>query len=455
MKAIVWMLVVAVLAAVLLAACDSLEPMATASPGPVSRVTISSGHSHSCALDEDGRAVCWGDNEHGQASPPTGVRFTAISGGGWHSCGLREDGTSVCWGRNSGGQASPPADERFVAISSGGWHSCALREDGTPVCWGFDSDGQASPPADERFVAISSGGWHSCGLREDGTPVCWGFDSDGQASPPTGVRFVSISVGGWHRCGLREDATPICWGDNEYGQATVPTGERFVAISSGGRSHTCALREDGTPVCWGSNSYGQAEPPAGERFAAISTGWWHTCALREDGTPVCWGSNSYGQASPISHWESVWRPNRWDAGPAPYTSATAAEGRADTAVLYVHCEETLRVAGVWIAFTIDPGSTSRAEATRRADETLDEVYINRRSAGTAGRWMKTGWDHYVSDNGNFVLRTKPAAAFIAQLTEVEEMAVLAKHDYGPDTAAVFDVRFLAAALASPKVGWAC
>ena len=54
-----------------------------------------------------------------------------------------------------------------------------------------------------------------------------------------------------------------------------------------------------------------------------------------------------------------------------------------------------------------------------------------------------------------VLKQEPAAAFIDQLTEVEEFAVLVTHDYGRNTSAVFDVRYLRAALASDDVSWEC
>lgn len=34
--------------------------------------------------------------------------FTAVSAGYWHSCGLRSDGPIVCWGSNDHGEATPP-----------------------------------------------------------------------------------------------------------------------------------------------------------------------------------------------------------------------------------------------------------------------------------------------------------------------------------------------------------
>lgn len=119
---------------------------------------------------------------------------------------------------------------------------------------------------------------------------------------------------------------------------------------------------------------------------------------------------------------------------AAYTSATA---------------EAVRAAGVR-----RPIATIQA-AARAAEGSIDEIFISRRAAGEPGRWIKSGWKHYPSTGGYLVLEQAPAAAFIQQLSEVEEFAVLVTHDFGEDTAAVFDVRHLDAALASDTVGWDC
>ena len=92
-------------------------------------------------------------------------------------------------------------------------------------------------------------------------------------------------------------------------------------------------------------------------------------------------------------------------------------------------------------------------AARAAEDSIDQIFISRRAAGEPGRWMKSGWKHYLSTGGYLVLEQAPAAAFIEQLYEVEEFAVLVTHDSGEDTAAVFDVRYLNAALTS--AGWDC
>ena len=90
-----------------------------------------------------------------------------------------------------------------------------------------------------------------------------------------------------------------------------------------------------------------------------------------------------------------------------------------------------------------------------AEDSIDEIFISRRTVGESGHWMKSGWKHYPSLGGHLILQQAPAAAFIQQLSEVEEFAVLVTHDTGEDTAAVFDVRHLDVALASFAVGWGC
>ena len=294
-------------------------------PSPVSvhdLKTLSAGGGHTCSLRADGVAICWGDDNDGQASPPGGERFVAMAAGGDHACGLRPDGEPVCWGSDDDGQASPPGGERFVAIAAGGDHTCGLRPDGEPVCWGSDGDGQASPPGGERFVAIAAGGDHTCGLRPDGEPVCWGSDGDGRSSPPAGERFAAIGTGDRHTCGLRPDGEVWCWGARDTGRPGSAVG-KLVAISVG-MDHTCGLRPDGTAVCWGRDRDGQASPPEDERFASISAGGDHTCGLRPDGTAVCWGSVEHGAAR---LWTRHWRLASIDAG-GEHTCGLAADGAA-------------------------------------------------------------------------------------------------------------------------------
>jgi hypothetical protein len=45
--------------------------------------------------------------------------FSQVSAGLWHTCGLRSDGTVECWGANDDGESSPPSGA-FAQVSAGG-----------------------------------------------------------------------------------------------------------------------------------------------------------------------------------------------------------------------------------------------------------------------------------------------------------------------------------------------
>ena len=153
--------------------------------------------------------MCWGADERGQSSPPQDERSIAISSGAAHTCALREDGSAVCWGldtpdtpdHNGKGGSTPPPDEKFIAISSGNSHTCALRKDGSPLCWGANWCGQASPPPNENFIAITSSFDYSCGIREDTVAVCWGKVKD-QPAMYIQEGLTSISGGFSDACGI-------------------------------------------------------------------------------------------------------------------------------------------------------------------------------------------------------------------------------------------------------------
>jgi serine/threonine protein kinase/alpha-tubulin suppressor-like RCC1 family protein len=286
-----------------------------AGPKP-SRVTVAAGGLHSCMLNAEGRAYCWGGNDRGElgasgansvATPLAvagDVRFTAIATGLSHSCAISRGGAAWCWGENERGQLGDRstmarqapmhvADARvFTAIGVGAGHSCALDGQGEALCWGSNAHGQLGSESSaseistptlvaghHHYSSIALGWNFTCGL-DAGRAFCWGENANGQLGdgsttdrrtpvPVAGsLTFRSIATGATHACGVTPRGETYCWGNNSGGQlgdgtrvrreapTPVKTPQRFVAIATGAL-HTCALTAAGEALCWGRDNYGQ------------------------------------------------------------------------------------------------------------------------------------------------------------------------------------------------------
>lgn len=240
---------------------------------------ISAGGGHICALNGAGRVFCWGRNSSGQlgdgstANRPIPVRVPGfgqgdarmISAGSEHTCAIDNQRRAFCWGRNGFGQIgdgtrfnrpSPTRLEgvgaRVRAIAAGGAHSCAINSIGRTFCWGYN-----------RFGELGNGEPSSVVVSE---PV---------RTRRLGRRTQAIYVGGdslsaqGHSCALNEDRRPFCWGRNFSGQLGVGTFSdlavprrvrgfgRDIRHVSLGAFHSCAINQRGRAFCWGSNASGR------------------------------------------------------------------------------------------------------------------------------------------------------------------------------------------------------
>jgi alpha-tubulin suppressor-like RCC1 family protein len=195
---------------------------------------ISVGGFATCALDAAGKAWCWGNDgsgELGDGSPPQSrnvpvavsgnLTFASISSGYRHSCALNAQGQAYCWGSDLAGQVGDGAGAVaqcgangcsptpaavvgglvFSEIDAGGDHGCAWTAAGTAHCWGADDQGQigdnaalVNQPAPTAvsgghlFRELDTGGAsNTCGVDTAGDAWCWGDDSAEQLGQGGGI----------------------------------------------------------------------------------------------------------------------------------------------------------------------------------------------------------------------------------------------------------------------------
>lgn len=309
------------------------------------------GASHICFLS-GAVAECRGSNDRGQAALGATGRFVALATGIFHTCGLDREGTAYCWGANDGGQlgdatrADRPSpvpvrtELKFSFLTAGASHTCGLAGGGVPVCWGLNLSGQLGDGSrtDQRgprtvgggleFRSLTAGWNHTCGLTQNGNAFCWGANNQGQLGDgsrldrlvPTMVRgsVERLVAGSTHTCGIAEGRA-LCWGGNAAGQLGDGTTEDrsqptpvvglpgAPTMLAAGGVHACALVGGGRAYCWGMNREGQlgdgttqnrssATAVAGDlTFASIHAGGAVTCGVTTGGAQYCWGLNQSGQ----------------------------------------------------------------------------------------------------------------------------------------------------------------
>lgn len=309
-------------------------------------VRVSAGVGHSCALDGEGEAWCWGDDFFGQLG--YGTVASEVCGPSSHPC------------NTTAAPVAPPAGAseplRFVEISAGNGHTCALQASGSVWCWGLDADGQlgdgpataetCSGPypcstrpvqvvASTGFTAVDAGRYFTCAVAVGGAGYCWGFNGDGQLGtdqspgaanvpiaihPPAGsteaLSLQAIASARLSACAVATDGTAWCWGRNTDGQlgnggwsldpsatdvpvavaaplgATQPPAFADIDVSS---AVTCARTPGGAAWCWGFDPDGPeaclnpcttrpVELPGAHTFDVVGPG----CGLDADGVAWCW-----------------------------------------------------------------------------------------------------------------------------------------------------------------------
>ena len=212
-----------------------------------------------CGLASDDEAYCWSSVDHAlgdgsvrHSDHPVALygnqKFKSISSGSSHTCGVDEEGKLFCWGENSEGDlgspsaksfdlpAQVPTNLKFKSVSCGANSTCAITENGKAYCWGGNEYGQlgngtnigSTAPVEvlssSQFQMISVGDRYACAITTDGKPLCWGLNGDGELGNNTfknssvpvavagGLRFRSVTAGYSRTIGNTTNGAAYTWG---------------------------------------------------------------------------------------------------------------------------------------------------------------------------------------------------------------------------------------------------
>lgn len=361
---------------------------------------VSVGKNHTCAITFSNDLRCWGDNQFGQlgavtsvcpasnkpcslvpvpveCSPGESCKYRWVSAGGDHTCAVDTNGNAWCWGEEGSfatgapafflGPDDPthrhiPAGNNFgradlVAIDTNIGHTCALSAANEVYCWGNNNVGQLGFPSSQisgttkatftamrvasgnSYKSIATGQRHSCAVQTSGLLDCWG-DNIGRQIYNTnlwgfGNAFatvnskvplllnhpVSMVAGGFnHTCAPNAANDLVCWGAPDGRGTSVTSG--FVAMPAAfavslatendfcfGTSpfldcvNTCVVDQWGTLSCgqWKGNNrplLKEVPDPKADHhvmYSQVDVGENHSCVVTTHRDVWCFGLNTFGQ----------------------------------------------------------------------------------------------------------------------------------------------------------------
>lgn len=329
-------------------------------PGDHQFEILTAGHSHTCGLDMEGKAWCWGRNDDGQLGPnaPTIVTtpipaapdllFTALSVADGTTCGLSQQRV-YCWGSWPGPEDIDPANpiQPFPGSlqtidhaaygapgSKYGRFLCGVGPDFRAYCAGTNLLGELGRGDTISWGAtlepvvgltgirqVVTGALFGCALLDSGDVWCWG----GSTSQTAGGPDTSPDTCTWGSAA--RTVNMLC----SRSPMRLPSTDPFTFLSAGSSTSACGVQA-GELVCWGFRFIedgGLAFDPIridepsldGLSVTSAAVNWAGGCLLTGSGEAYCWGENAVGQlgaghASPVDGLAKV-------EGGIPFRSLTA------------------------------------------------------------------------------------------------------------------------------------
>jgi RHS repeat-associated protein len=239
-------------------------------------VSLAAGNTHTCAK-ADASVLCWGSNSQGQLGMgsassiptltptivPSLTNIASLTAGNNTTCAVTNQGAALCWGSNASGKLGDGTSTNrslptpviglasgVISIRTHNAHSCAITSQGQSqgqlYCWGFNLFGQLGDASNTNRLAptlvsginslssISTGESHTCAVANQAS-WCWGINDQGRLGDGTTTnRNIPTAVSGQ--------------GSNMSSQPN--------AIATG-NGHSCSIAQDGSATCWGLNTFGQ------------------------------------------------------------------------------------------------------------------------------------------------------------------------------------------------------
>lgn len=278
---------------------------------------LDAGWNHTCAIDANGKAWCWGSNSSGQS----GTDCNSGNPSGCRVANLPQVVTIPA----APGQESVP---RFVQISAGIRHTCAVSAAGNVFCWGDNASMQAGGSGHDaaahqlisprKYKKVSAGEYHSCAITVDDDLDCWGYNVFGGLHPwpltdlwadPRPVRslhpqlagkITAVTTSRVYTCVSDTDSGVVCWGGNNGSNHDVathpaPLAELELAMIPSTLDRDLCGIENGKSLCgWpaGPMLAVSSSPPS---LARSAVGSLHHCVVRSSGEAFCRGhDNTFG-----------------------------------------------------------------------------------------------------------------------------------------------------------------
>ncbi len=246
-------------------------------------VKLYSGIRAFCALNEDGDLWCWGkigdppDNNSSEFVVTAPIEIPRVEGkwvsadiGNNHMCAIDDQKKLYCRGENYFGrlgigseseyEANPVTvdpDRQWKEVVALGSSTCAIDVDGNLFCWGANSNGvlgignsdyyytvsspvEVTSPATKWFTLRDNGISNVCGIDVNGVLYCWGDNEFGvigngtteNANSPVAifdgnVQFIDAAVNERNACAIDRDYNLWCWGYNDeyYSNVYISVGD--------------------------------------------------------------------------------------------------------------------------------------------------------------------------------------------------------------------------------------